>query len=224
MHRTRRYVLVALVGLIIVVGAWSINLFANRIAVQQLHYTTFSGAAPAPVTITPGSPTPVSATATPGAVTPTPTKPPGKPTPPPPPLTTDEQQIAKDVFQAINYARAAAGVPALKWSTLLVNGAHQHNLKMSAANTMSHQLPGEPSIGTRITNDGVQWTWCGENIGWTSRTNSDGALWLHNSMMAEQPPDDGHRKNILSTHYTMVGIDIYIDSNHKLWLTEDFAN
>jgi uncharacterized protein YkwD len=43
-------------------------------------------------------------------------------------------------------------------------------------------------------------------------------------MMAEQPPNDGHRQNILGTHYTLVGIAMVIDSSQKLWLTEDFAN
>ncbi len=111
----------------------------------------------------------------------------------------------------------------MQWSAALAGGAHRHNLVMVTANQLSHRLPGEPDLGTRITQDGVRWTACGENIGLTPNISTNGALGLHNLMMAEQPPNDGHRRNILSANFTMVGIDILIDSRHQLWLTEDFA-
>ncbi len=138
--------------------------------------------------------------------------------------TVLEQRIAQTVFQAINTDRAAAGLPALVWSNSLMSGAHAHSLLMSADGHLAHQLPGEPAIGTRISQDGVKWTWCGENIGETSDTSASGALKLHQMMMAEQPPNDGHRQNILSANFTLVGIAVVIDSSHQLWLTEDFAN
>ncbi len=47
---------------------------------------------------------------------------------------------------------------------------------------------------------------------------------LHQMMMAEQPPNDGHRQKLLSTAFTLVGIAVVIDASHQLWLTEDFAN
>ncbi len=135
-----------------------------------------------------------------------------------------EQQVAQAVFQAINASRASAGLPPLEWSGSLVSSAHAHSALMSADNDLAHQLPGEPAIGSRISQDGVQWTWCGENIGVTSNTSESGALELHQAMMAEQPPNDGHRQNILSTNFTLVGVAIVIDASHQLWLTEDFAN
>jgi len=138
--------------------------------------------------------------------------------------TVLEQQIAQTVFQSINTDRASAGLPALVLSNMLITGAYAHSLLMSADDHLAHQLPGEPGIGTRISQDGVKWTWCGENIGETSDTSANGALTLHQMMMAEQPPNDGHRQNILSTAFTLVGIAIVIDSSHQLWLTEDFAN
>lgn len=49
-------------------------------------------------------------------------------------------------------------------------------------------------------------------------------MWLFNSMMAEQPPNDGHRQNILSPHFDRTGIGIYVENaSGRLWLTEDFA-
>ncbi len=96
---------------------------------------------------------------------------------------------------------------------------------MQAANTLSHQLPGEASFGVRERQQGVNWTWAAENIGETSDQSVNGALSLLQAMMNEKPPDDGHRQNILATSATIVGVDIVIDPrNGRLWLTEDFAN
>lgn len=72
---------------------------------------------------------------------------------------------------------------------------------------------------------GVKGTWYGENIGWSGQgTALDKIMWLFNTMMAEQPPNDAHRKNILSPHFTRTGIGIYVENaSGRLWLTEDFA-
>ena len=138
--------------------------------------------------------------------------------------TTTENQIARAVFQAINQSRADNGLPALKWSGALAKSAGQHNLTMQAANTLSHQLPGEAALGERESQQGVNWTWAAENIGETSDQSVNGALGLHQAMMNEQPPNDGHRQNILTTSGNSVGIAILIDQQHGLlWLTEDFA-
>ncbi len=139
--------------------------------------------------------------------------------------TTTENQIARAVFQAINQSRAADGLPALTWSDALANSARQHDLTMQAANTLSHQLPGEAAFGDRERQQGVNWSWAAENIGETSNQTANGALGLHQAMMNEQPPNDGHRQNILTTSGNIVGIAILIDQQHGLlWLTEDFAH
>ncbi|HLI05272.1 MAG TPA: CAP domain-containing protein [Ktedonobacteraceae bacterium] len=138
--------------------------------------------------------------------------------------TAMESQIAQTVFKAINQSRAANGLPALKWSNALAESARQHDLAMETANTLSHQLPGEADLGTRESQQGVKWTFAAENIGETTEQSANGALALHQAMMNEKPPDDGHRQNILSKNANIVGVAILIDQQHeKLWLTEDFA-
>lgn len=213
--------LASVLTLLVAIGAWSVSHWSGA-APQQTNgtYNSYSAYAPAPATLTPSPPTPTaSPTARPATPTPIAGAPAGNSGP-----TALEQQIAQTVFQAINTDRATAGLPALQWSSALAGGAFKHSLLMSADDDMAHQLPGEPAIGTRITQDGVHWTWCGENIGYTSNTSVSGAMWLHQTMMAEQPPNDPHRQNILSGNFTMVGVGIVIDANHRLWLTEDFAN
>ncbi len=138
--------------------------------------------------------------------------------------TATEDQIAQAVFQAINKSRAANGLPPLKWSTALANSARQHDLAMQAADTLAHQVPGEPALGDRERQQGVNWIWAAENIGETNEQTVNGALALHQAMMNEQPPNDGHRQNILTTNGNIVGVAILIDRQHGvLWLTEDFA-
>jgi hypothetical protein len=125
----------------------------------------------------------------------------------------------------MNSERAAHGLPALRMSSALISSARRHNLWMSGDNLMSHQLPGEPDFATRISQAGVLWHVAAENIGWTTDRSTNGARGLETAMYNETPPNDGHRRNILSTAVHYVGIDIYLDSRTgKLWLTEDFAD
>jgi uncharacterized protein YkwD len=142
--------------------------------------------------------------------------------------TTDAAtQAARAAFDQINTARAEAGLPVLQWSSLLVDSAHRHNLTMVAGNQLSHQLSNEAGLGARISQAGVQWSSVGENIGYSSDYlhSTDAVTGLNQDMLNEQPPDDGHRRNILSKDFTLVGVDVFIDmTNHKVWLTEDFAH
>jgi uncharacterized protein YkwD len=146
------------------------------------------------------------------------------PTPTPQPVYGNSNSAAAQaVFAQINQERASQGLPALQWSNALVQSAHNHNLMMQQDNQLSHQLTGEPALGTRITNVGITWQQAAENIGVGGGNPTTAATGLNTDMFNEKPPDDGHRLNILSTN-TLVGIDVFVDTTHnKVWLTEDFA-
>src|ERR1700749_3370824 len=101
---------------------------------------------------------------------------------------------------------------------------------MAGGGGLSHQCPGEPGIGDRETAAGVHWTAAGENIGeggpvaGTGTAIAQMAVGLTQSMLDEQPPNDGHRMNILSSTFTHIGIAVYRDSSGTVWLTQDFSN
>jgi uncharacterized protein YkwD len=138
-------------------------------------------------------------------------------------VSSAQTAAAAAVVAAINHSRAIRGIPVLWWGVRVTASAHAHNLAMAAANTLSHQVPGEASLGTRISRQGVSWTWVGENVGEASSLSTAGALFLEQLMMTEVYP--GHRDNILSRYPSVVGVDVVFDTvHHKLWLTEDFAN
>ena len=137
---------------------------------------------------------------------------------------------ADQVLALINQARASAGLPPLTFTSGLDDSASAHNLKMAQGCGLTHQCPGEPAIGDRETAAGVSWTAAGENIGEggpvsdTTAAMAQMAVTLTQDMLNEQPPDNGHRLNILSTTFTHIGIAVYRDSPGTVWMTQDFSN
>jgi uncharacterized protein YkwD len=137
--------------------------------------------------------------------------------------------MRNQLLTQINKLRAEHGLPPYALLAGLNASAHKHNLEMMGTCGMSHQCPGEPSLGARISAQGVHWRACGENVGWSGpHPNSPSALisaaeGLTLAMYGEKPPDDGHRRNLLSTQFHYVGIDVVRDSSGKVWLTQDFS-
>jgi uncharacterized protein YkwD len=138
--------------------------------------------------------------------------------------TSAESAAASSVFTLLNSERAANHLPPLAWSPALVSSARAHNLAMDRANLLSHQVPGEADLGTRIDRVGVPWHQVAENIGYTTNRSTAGADGLEQAMYNETAPANGHRLNILSTSVRYIGVDVYLGGNGKLWLTEDFAD
>jgi uncharacterized protein YkwD len=142
----------------------------------------------------------------------------------------EDSAADSQVLGLINQARASAGLPALTLTAGLETSSAKHNLLMASGCGLSHQCAGEPAIGDRETTAGVSWTAAGENIGEggpvadTSAAIAQMAVGLTQSMLDEQPPDDGHRMNILSSTFTHIGIAVYRDSAGTVWLTQDFSN
>jgi uncharacterized protein YkwD len=137
---------------------------------------------------------------------------------------------AAQVLALINQARTATGLAALTTTAGLDASSSAHNLRMADGCGLSHQCPGEPPLGQRETDAGVDWTAAGENIGEggpeadTAAAIAQMAVDLTQSMLNEQPPNDGHRLNILSSTFTHIGIAVYRDSSGTVWLTQDFSN
>ena len=129
----------------------------------------------------------------------------------------------------INSVRAQNGLSALVVLSGLNASAHKHDLTMAAGCGLSHQCAGEAAFNDRISAQGVQWTSAGENVG-VGGPVSDAAgaasmgLLLTDSMFAEVAPNDGHRRNLLSTTFHHIGVDVYVDANGKAWMTQDFTS
>jgi uncharacterized protein YkwD len=150
--------------------------------------------------------------------------------PPAVPAGSQQGAPADQVLAVINQARVAAGLPAYTVSSGLDLSATRHNTVMASGCGLSHQCPGEAALGARETAAGVTWTSAGENIGEggpvsdTTAAISEMAVTLTQDMLAEKPPDDGHRLNILSSAFHHIGIAVYRDSSGTVWMTQDFSN
>jgi uncharacterized protein YkwD len=134
------------------------------------------------------------------------------------------------VLALINQARAGQGLPPYTLSTPLDRSAALHDQVMAGGCGLSHQCPGEPAVGQRETAQGVQWTTAGENIGEGGPVGSSAsaiggmAVGLTQSMLDEKAPDDGHRRNLLSSGFSHIGIDVQRDAQGTVWLTQDFSD
>jgi uncharacterized protein YkwD len=101
---------------------------------------------------------------------------------------------------------------------------------MSSGGGFSHQCPGEPDLGVREHNAGVSWGMAAENIALggpvpdkpdSIATMATNLTW---GMLAEKPPNDGHRANILDPGLKHIGIAVVRGSNGNVWLTQDFSD
>ena len=136
--------------------------------------------------------------------------------------------ILDAVLAHINEARADEGRGALTLDTNLSKAAERHNEAMlSNGCGLSHRCNGEADLGPRFQAQGVQFRTAGENIGFRSAGSSrsqiiEAANRITDSMLAETPPNDGHRKNLLNGSFTKIGLAVTRDDG-LVWFTQDFV-
>jgi uncharacterized protein YkwD len=164
------------------------------------------------------------ATTRPTTTKPTPTSEPSQPADAPATGGT----ILDQVLEHINAARTAAGLAPYALDGSLSKASALHNQLMIDGCGLSHQCAGEAGIGERFSAQGVQWRSAGENIGYASAGAGDAdiaraANGLTDSMLAEVPPQDGHRKNLLSSGFKKIGLSVVRDGKGIVWMTQDFV-
>ncbi|MDF3291422.1 CAP domain-containing protein [Streptomyces silvisoli] len=151
------------------------------------------------------------------------------PRPPAPKGTANADDPLQQVLAVINKARAAHGLPGYTLLNGLTRAAAAHNHVMADGCGLSHQCPNEPPFYERDQAQGVPASAGGENIGEggplsdTRRAVASMAVQLTQGMLDEKPPNDGHRRNILSSTYAHIGIATYRDPAGTVWLTQDFS-
>ncbi len=100
---------------------------------------------------------------------------------------------------------------------------------MESNGVMRHEDSGGRTPMTRYTAFGGRAALYGENVAFYGDTISESdAAWhavskLDAMMMAEQPPTDGHRENILSPDYRAIGVGVAVGPN-GLYIAEDFVS
>ena len=177
-----------------------------------------------PTTVAPTTPPVTTAPTTAPATTPPATTPPVTTAPPPAGDSVIDQALAH-----INAARAAAGLSTYVLDANLTRAAEAHTALMAGGCGLSHQCPGEAGLGERFTAAGVKWNSAGENVGQGNASTNPASILaaangLTDLMLAEVPPNDGHRKNLLNPGFKRIGLAVTRGADGRVWLTQDFAN
>ena len=121
----------------------------------------------------------------------------------------------KQLFDQLNQSRQKAGVPALEWDERLAEAARRHSQLMVDQNELGHVLKGEPPVADRLAATGVHFNRSGENVGYNTDFNDIHRAWMES---------EGHRENILSPNYNVVGIGVARSDDGLFYATQDFAH
>jgi uncharacterized protein YkwD len=132
-------------------------------------------------------------------------------------------QIAYALWQ-INQSRAAYGFAPLRLDSAISAVASAHAWDMINYGYFSHTGRDGSTVSTRLRAAGISFSWSGENMCYVSGQSLRATLqWCHSTFMSEPYPGyANHIGNILSSHYTRVGIAI-AQSGPKIIIVWDFA-
>ena len=143
--------------------------------------------------------------------------------------------VEQALFERINEDRLAAGLAKVEWDETAANSSRQFALEMAQNNFISHwNLRGEKpqqrytkAGGIYATTENVCYSW---QKGYTLSQSlvHNNVIKVHQEMMAEVPPYDGHRVNILDPHHTHVGVGVAYtkqeDGSITIAMTQEFTN
>lgn len=149
------------------------------------------------------------------------------------PLTSPDSNVnfamnyfSVDTAQFLQQWSALVSTAPLAWNSALYDAAAGHNAAMIAADQQSHQVSGEPALGTRVTNAGYTgWSTVGENV----YAYAYSEFYGHSGFLIDWGnATPGHRNNIMNSSFNEVGISITPENNGStavgpLVITQDFG-
>jgi uncharacterized protein YkwD len=142
----------------------------------------------------------------------------------------DRERIRTALFEAINRDRLAAGLPPVTLDDRLMALGDSHCEEMVRGRFASHwSLDGLKPYhryslagGSGHHEQNVAWRRDSRGYADANRALAD-CLASHGEMMAERPPNDGHRQTILSPKVDRVGIGLAVEGEY-LAFTQEFAS
>lgn len=168
-------------------------------------------ATPTPVPLPPPTATPVPP--------PPPPAPTATPVPPPPPPPATLTAFEADILAGVNAQRQAAGLAPLQLDGRLVGVARERSNDMAVNNYFSHTSPTGDTAFTIMDRYGIPYGWAGENLARNNYPDSEAVAVALQDWMASQ----GHRENILSPHYSLIGVGAAVDAAGMKYFTLIFV-
>lgn len=147
--------------------------------------------------------------------------------------STDISQIERNVVTLINEDRRKAGLSPVTWDETAANAARKHVEEEANTGYISHWgIDGEKpqrrytlvgGLNAVDENESVT-LWLQGGFRGVSKDQLTSIVTEHQTaMVSEQPPNDGHRKNILDPHHTGVGIAIAV-GKFGVAMAQEFTN
>ena len=128
---------------------------------------------------------------------------------------TSEAAMEAEVLRIVNEERAKQGLGALKRASDLDAVARAHSADMINRHFFDHTNPDGKSPFDRLHSAGITYRAAGENIAYGQRdAQSVMTAWMNSS---------GHRKNILNSSYTEIGIAAVKNSGGTIYWTQVFV-
>lgn len=129
-------------------------------------------------------------------------------------MTVDEASEQRMV-ELVNNERTKIGLSALRVEEKLVSIARKHSHDMFERRYFSHYSPEGQDVGFRAREGGIEYTLVGENLAYAPDVEM-----AHTGFMNSE----GHRKNILDTAWTRIGIGVIDGDVYGKMFTQVFAN
>lgn len=142
-------------------------------------------------------------------------------------------EIEREVVELINQDRQKSGLKPVSWDQTAADAARQHVQEEADYGYISHWNMEGIKPQRRYTMggglDAVQENqsvtlWINDGFRGISKEELSKVVAEHQtSMVNEQPPEDGHRKNILDPHHTGVGVAISV-GKYGVAMAQEFTN
>jgi uncharacterized protein YkwD len=137
---------------------------------------------------------------------------------PPAEASSDMAALAQEIFRLINEQRAIHGRPPLTWNATLAVAAQRHAEDCHQRGWCGHTGSDGSTMKTRIIRAGynpARWSEC---WAWYRSPSLAVTMWMN-----EEPPNDPHRRTILATHLTEVGVGVMPGNGHGYYFIADFG-
>jgi uncharacterized protein YkwD len=125
-------------------------------------------------------------------------------------IASPADSVARDIFDRLNSERVARGRSPLQWDGTLAGYATSWSGEMARSGFRHSSL--------RPLLDSGRYSYVGENIAWARgagvRSGTMHSMWMNSA---------GHRDNMLSPSYTVVGIGVFCGADGTMWATQSFG-
>ena len=127
---------------------------------------------------------------------------------------TLQQGFEFQLFDLTNAARVHHKVPPVRWESTIRATAYKHSLDMAEQNYFNHTNLKGQSPFDRMSSDGIDYSVAGENLAY----GQSSSIFAHEGLMNSI----GHRKNLLKSDFTLLGVGVAFNAENQPYYTENF--